>query len=395
MNRHLSILLILLIPVFSFGQELEYKSKDQEKYYKKINHKSFKPLSKKEILTFKNAYFDFEDIANYTSYSDSLYYTPYQDSTYAIMFNPANRDSMIIPEPQYIGKVEKDQILKFEKSGQIQAFIYVSSEFENRFFGESGIWVAYSENNGESWEYLYTGIVQKQPLFLKWYSKVPLIKSETELQIETCLLRQLTPFSHPGPGPAYEVVKDGLRLTLELNTLRKDTDNDGLTDIIEAKFYTNINNKDTDGDGVSDNLDLNPRSSILRTDKTVIFESALHEETNMFDTTGLTKSSFETPKINYVTDSTETVLIITDSPDIQSIQPKSTRVIILTKKEYEKYKGVFRSELNNMSITPLFKVDGEIDTYIFTLSINTGGVEYLVKKAKERWKMMIISLWIS
>lgn len=224
---------------------------------------------------------------------------------------------------------------------------------------------------------------------------MPLIKSETELQIETCLLRQLTPFSHPGPGPTYEVVKDELLLTLELKTLRKDSDSDGLTDIVEAKFCTNINNKDTDGDGISDNIDLNPRFSAPRTDKTVIFESALNEETNMFDTTGLRISSLVTPQINFVTDTTETVLIIPDSTDIQSVQPKSRRVIILSEEVYKENKGLYRTELNKMSITPLFKVDREIDTYIFTRSFNTWGEEYLVKKTKNGWKITIISSWIS
>lgn len=395
MYRQLSILLILLIPVLSFGQEKEYKSKEQEKYYKNLNYKPFKPLSKKEILNFKNAHFDIEDIADYTPYSDSLDLTPYQDSIYKIMFNPANRDSMIIPEPEFIGEIEKSQILKYEKSGENEAFIYVSSKYENRYFGESGIWVAYSINKGESWEYLYTGIVQQQPLYVKWYSKLPMINSKGELQIETCLLRQLTPFSHPGPGPTYEVVKDGLLLTLDLKTLKKDTDGDGLSDIVETKFFTNLNNKDTDSDGIYDNLDLNPRLKVQRTDKTVIFESAVNEETNMFDTTGLVISSLQTPQINYATDTTETVLIVADNPDIQSIQPKSTRVIVLTKKEYEKSKAKFRNELNDMSISRLFKVDNEIDSYIFTRSFNTWGEEYLVKKTKDGWKILIISSWIS
>lgn len=395
MKRQLSILLILLIPVLSFGQEQEYKSKEREEYYKNFNYKPFKPLSKKEIFNFNNAYFEKEDIADYTPYSDSLYLTPYQDSIYKIMFNPANRDSMIIPELQFIGEIEKSQILKYEKSGEIEAFIYVSSKYENRYFGESGIWVAYSINKGESWEYLYTGIVQQQPLYVKWYSKLPLINSKGELQIETCLLRQLTPFTHPGPGPTYEVVKDGLLLTLDLKTLKKDTDGDGLSDIVETKYFTNLNNKDTDGDGIYDNLDLNPRLNVKRTDKTVIFESAVNEEINKFDTTGLVITSLITPQINYATDKTETILIVTDNPDIQSIQPKSTRVIVLTKKEYEKSKGKFRNELNDMSISPLFKVDDNIDAYIFTKSFNTWEDEYLVKKTKDGWKIMIISFWIS
>ena len=384
-----------MISVVLFGQEKEYKSKEQDKYYKKLDFKPFKPLSKKEILSYENEFFKLENLSKYSPFSDSLYLTPYQDSVFAIMFNPENRDSMIIPESNFIGNVEKSQILKYDKKGQIEAFIYVSSKFENRFFGESGIWIAYSSNKGKSWDYYYTGIVQKQPIYVKWYSKIPLIKSENELQIEACLLRQLTPFSHPGPGPIYEIVKDGLQLTFDLETLQRDSDNDGLTDIVETKFYTNLNNKDTDDDGIPDNLDLNPRYSIHRTNKTVIFESVLKGEINPFDTTGVIKSSLEIPPINYVTDTTETVLIVTDSPDIQSIQPKSTRVIILSTKEYKKYSGKFRDELNKLSLTPLFKVDNEMNTFIFTRSFNTWGEEYLVKKTKKGWKILVISSWIS
>jgi hypothetical protein len=152
-------------------------------------------LSKKEILSYENEFFKFEDLTKYSSFSDSLYLTPYQDSVFAIMFNPANRDSMIIPEPDFTGDIEKSQILKYEQKGQVEAFVYLSGKFENRFFGELGIWIAYSSDKGKSWKYLYTGIVQKQPLYVKWYSDIPLIKSESKLQIESCLLRQLSPFS--------------------------------------------------------------------------------------------------------------------------------------------------------------------------------------------------------
>lgn len=395
MNRFLNIVLILLLPLVSFGQDQEYKSKEQEKYHKKLNFKSFKPLSKKAILSFKHEFFKLDEIRHYTSFSDSLYLTPYQDSIYEVMYNPANLDSMVFAAPEYIGRIEKSQILKYEKKGRVEAFIYVSGQFENRYFGETGLWVGFSPNAGKSWEYFYTGIVQRQPLYCKWYSKIPLIKSESELQIETCLLRQISRFSHPGPGPSYEVVKDGLRLTLDLNNLKKDSDKDGLTDIVETKLYTNLNNKDTDGDGISDDLDLNPRISIQRTNRTGVFESVLNEEINFQDTVGLSISSQKVPKIEYVTDTTETILIVSDNPDVQSIQPKSRRVIILSEKEYKKSKGKFRNELNDMSISPLFKVDNEIDTYIFTRSYNTWGDEYLIRKTKNGWEILIISSWIS
>lgn len=395
MDRLLNILLILFIPVFATGQENEYKSKEQEEYYRKLSFEPFRPLSKNKILNYKNDFFSFRKISDFISYKDSLYLTPYQDSIFSIMFNQLQDDSIFFPEPQFIGKIEKRKILKHEKNGRIEAFIYTSYEYENFDFGESGIWVAFSENDGLNWEYFYTGIVQRQPLYVKWYSKAPLIKSDSELQIEAALLRQLTPFIHPGPGPTYELVKDGILLTLDLNTLRRDSDSDGLTDIAEAKFYTDPANKDTNGNGIPDNLDLNPRFSVPRTDRTVIYESVLNMEIEMDDTVGVFISSLTIPQVTFATDTTETNLIVTDIPDIHSIQPSSIRVIILTEQEYKEQKGLFKSELNSIWFSPLFKVDNEVDTYIFSKSIGTWGGEYLVRKTEGGWIIKMISMWIS
>jgi hypothetical protein len=395
MNKYFCIVMILLIPVFVFGQANRFKSKERDRYYKKYHYKDFTPVNTVEILNYRNDFFHIEDIAIYSPYSEMLFFTPYQDSLHKQMIKAAKADSDFNPEFQYIGKIEKYFILKYEKKGQIEAFIYESREFGGDFSEEPGVWVALSVNYGKSWKYYYTGIVQKQPLFVKWYSKVPLIRSDTALQIETCLLRQLTPFTLPSPTQTYEVVKDGLLLTLDFKTLRRDTDLDGLTDIVETKFHTNVNNKDSDGDGISDNVDLNPRFSVPGTDKTVVYEYILNQQTGKYDTTEFAAFSTEKPQINYATDSTETILIISDSPDIQSIQPKAVRVIILSETEYANTRGSYSTDLKKMSFSPLFKVDGEKDTYILDFSFQNGGDEYLIRKTKTGWKISIISTWIS
>jgi hypothetical protein len=390
MNRLLSFFLTLLIPFLAAAQELEFKSKEYDKYYNELKFKPFKPLDSNEILSYSTKAFDLQQVVDFIPYSDSSELTPYQDSIFPLMLNYTN-----FPKPQFIGEIDKSHIILFEKKGPMEAMLYKNSKFEDISTGEEGIWVAFSENSGSSWKYLYTGIVQRQPLYLKWYSKVPFIKSDGKLQVEATLFRQLTPFILPVSAPTYEIVKDGLLLTLDLNALRKDTDSDCLTDIVEAKLHTNPANKDTDGDGQPDNLDLNPRFSVARTDKTILFETIVNDKIAMFDTTEMYLSSDTLPPINYATDTTETILIVTDSPDIQSIQPSSKRVIILTEEEYNKQKGLFQNELNTMSISPLFKVDNETDTYFFDKSFESGGGTYLVKYTKNGWKISIISSWIT
>ena len=411
MKRYITLLLIaLLVPAFSFAQEkdAEYenyrkkfhefmeqnKSSEEEAYYKNREFKEYEPLNTEVFSNYYDDFFKFVEVSDYTPYNDTLFFTPYQDSVFRLDWEYWWSDSL----RQFVGKIDKSFILKQEKKGNVEAFIYYDGEFENRYFGESGIWVAYSDDNGESWSYYYTGIVQKQPLFVKWYSSYPLINEQGDLQIEACLLRQTSPFSHPVPTQSYQLVKDGLLLTLDLRTLSKDSDGDGLTDIVEAKFRTDPKNADTDGDGIPDNLDLNPRFASQRTDKSVIYEAVLNgvqipfwgekeEETILpIDATSET---------HYTADTTETILIVTDDPSLQNIQPTSYRVIILTTKEYESNPRYFKNDLNKIYFTPLFKVDGKKDTYLFTYSFNTWGASYWVKKTDKGWIIVMTSQWIS
>ena len=280
----------------------------------------------------------------------------------------------------------------------MEAFVYYDFKYVETFTGEPEIWVAYSDDNGESWSHYYTGIVQKQPLFVKWYSSYPLINEQGDLQIEACLLRQMSSFILPFGAPSYQLVKDGLLLTLDLKTLRKDSDGDGLTDIVEAKFRTDPNNDDTDGDGIPDNMDMNPRFASNRTDKSIIFEALINSDEDIcygFEDCESVLSIDEKPEVHCVVDTTETILIVTDEPGLQNIQPTSYRVIVLTTEEYESNPRCFQNDLCRMRISPLFKVDGEQDTYIFDYGFNTWGSGYWVKKTEKGWRIVETYMIIS
>ena len=320
---------------------------------------------------------------------DTLSYTPFQDSIEKHCRYYFWHDSL----RQFIGGIDRYRILRYEKQGRVEAFVYEDSKYVRKFSAEPELWVAYSSDGGESWEYYYTGIVQRQPIFVKWYSKLPLFNAEGDLQIEACLLRQMSSYILPFGSPKFNVPKDGLLLTLDLVTLRKDSDGDGLTDIVEARFRTDPKKADTDGDGIPDNLDLNPRFALPRTEKTVIMEAVIEDyNINIYADT---LSDLQILGPNYATDTTETVMIVSNSPDIQSIQPKSHRIIILTEEEYEFLKEPFDEDLPKTTISPLFKVDDIPNALVFRIDYGMSAKNYFVVRIDKGWALKVISGIIS
>ena len=378
MKKYLSLWLLLLAPAILFAQDEKYKSKEQDEYYSNrlSNYEPWKPLDENEIKAYSNAFFYFREVRHYTPYSGLDDFPPYYKYL-KIMFEPS---------PGSIGNIDLRQVLKHERKNGVVAVVYKSWEYENVSHGESGIWVAYSQNNGDSWAYYYTGIVQCQPLFIKSETKTPLINDNGDLQVEVCLLRQMTPFTHPGPGPTYELVRDGLLLTIDFETLRRDSDGDGLTDIVEARYMTDPFNSDTDGDGITDGLDMNPRFALPRSEKTSVFEHLIDNQ--LSDTILLIAS-----EVCYADEKTKTVMVVTDNPDLQSVQPKTRRAIILSKEEFEKA-GKFYQPMNKLYFTPLFKVDNEENVYLVSILEGTGTWEYVVKKIENGWKREVISMLI-
>jgi hypothetical protein len=404
MKNIILILLTISMSANLFAQNDKYPSKEEDMYYKdRYKYVLFKPLETKFILGFKPEYYEIHEAElNYEPYSPKKYSTPHEKyvNQYldSIRLNRSRNFKQAFQEIEKeigkIGGIDKKNILKYDKRDSIEAFIYQSSKYENVHFGESGIWIGYSENNGKDWNYYYTGIVQKQPVFLKYYSQRPLIKEKGKLEIEACLLRQLTEFCHPCPMPDYECVKDGIYVTFNITLIAKDSDGDGLTDIVEDKFHTNKFNYDTDGDGIPDNQDSNPRVNYPHTEKSKIYEAVINREIDWEDKGRGGKLLFKEDSV-FVTDSTETILIVTDNKDLMGIHPSKYRIIFMTTEEYQLNANGYKVELNEMQISPLFKVDNRKNTYKLRKRFDTGFFSYLIKKTKEGWKVEIILLGIS
>ena len=387
MKNYLTMLLLLLLPAFSFGQDYKYQSREEDEYNKNYKYKHFEPMTEDQIKNYKNDFFHFERIEDYTPYNDSIWFTTYQDSVFNMeMKKRINGEELVSPK-QCVGKIDKRFILKHEKKGQIEAFVYEAYEYGSPL---PGLWVAYSTNAGSSWEYYYTGLVQKKPLFVKWYSNTPLINEDGDIQMEACLFFQDRTIG-PWGMEYFKLADDGMLLIFDLQTLRRDLDGDGLTDIAEAKFHTDPNNPDTDGDGIPDNLDLNPRFSLPRTDKTIVFEVVLNDDKRLSFTWGGAYELIPLDEVtlpNYATDTTSTLLIVSDDPNLLAVQPTRERIIFLTSEEYESEPRYYSDDLNGYRVTPLFKADHLDDTFVFSMSSTKGSSwesGYYATRTKEGW----------
>ncbi len=392
MKQYITLLVLaLMVPAFSFGQDYKYQSREEDEYNKNFKYKHFEPMTEDQIKHYKNDFFDFVRIVDYTPYNDSLWLTPYQDSVFNMEMKYIMSGEELDFPRQSVGKIDKHCILKHEKKGKIEAFVY-----EETLYGSPspGLWVAYSTDLGSSWEYYYTGLVQKKPLFVKWYSNSPLINENGDLQIEASLFIQGRTIG-PWGMEHLKLAEDGLLLTFDLQTLRRDSDDDGLTDIAEAKFHTDPNNPDTDGDGIPDNLDMNPRFSLPRTDKTIVFEAVINEDERLSFSWGgayeLIPLDEVTPP-SYATDTTPTLMIVTDDPNLLAVQPTRERIIFLTSEEYDNEPHYYSDDLNGYRITPLFKADNMDDTFVFSMSSTKGSSwksGYYATRTKDGWDIGI------
>jgi len=116
-----------------------------------------------------------------------------------------------------------------------------------------GFWLLHSENGGRDWDPpLYTGLRAMQPYVIPSRSALPLVKGDkVTLEVQ---VRELDPatISFPPVGLGFRRKAAGLYVEASLADLQKDSDKDGLTDLIEQRLLTDPKNADTDGDGLSD-----------------------------------------------------------------------------------------------------------------------------------------------
>jgi hypothetical protein len=106
---------------------------------------------------------------------------------------------------------------------------------------EGGYWLFIS-SDGTAWEpAIYTGLVASRPYVIVPHSNLRVLSADGQrVQLEVAIAGR---------------AQTGLVVQADLATLRRDTDGDGLTDLLEERLMLSPSNPDTDGDGLRDGDD--------------------------------------------------------------------------------------------------------------------------------------------
>lgn len=362
MKRRLLTSILCLIYISSYSQyDIDkYPNKEKDDYYKKT-FKYYKEHSSNEYLDNIQPHYKINKLSNFTPYIDTLIF-------------PENLDSLIEYLENHMNYSLGFNPIIFQVKDSIEVVLFSHGELP-------GVWIGYSKDYGNKWTYYYTGIRYTFPLLLKWYSKIPLILNENKIQIEAALFQRNKSESRFSRfGYIDSLFIDGLIVEFDINKLSLDSDEDGLTDIVEKVINTNIHKKDTDNDGISDFYDLNPRYNLEQKPLSEIYSQIIDEELYKIDKNELVNKYY-----------LETILVVTNNIDLLCVNPNNVRIIFMTENEYENYTNKNNApELNNIMISPLFKVDNMIDSYLINTSSRLGSQKYYIHKKDNKWNLELI-----
>ncbi len=266
--------------------------------------------------------------------------------------------------------------LKDGKIGNYWAILYC--EFNRKTY--TNYWVAISNDDGVSWKHYDTGLTANLFYQLKQDSEIPLLKDPESIQIEGSIVRFVDNLDN------LDTVKSSIVVRWKIKNMIQDSDNDGLTDIVEKQMMLNPNISDSDNDGIIDSIDSNPRFESIRSNKSILYD-VLIERAGTPNLEKEVKMSSTPPKSVHKMTIGSTYILVTDDKNLQGLNPQGITLIIMTSSEYLSYKSKYPYLYPFVSLGPMFKSDNEADVYKASITFDDYEIPYIVKKTKKGWKI--------
>jgi hypothetical protein len=172
------------------------------------------------------------------------------DPDFKLRMRPEVPESIQLPIDAY-------QLVRYAEEKGERQIIYFSSALDAP--GEIpayGYWFQQTKGQGEAWDDpIYLGLQQHFPYIIVARSKLALL-SEDGLNIEV-EAREIDPSSITFPPVGLSLMREerNLFLSISLQDLVRDSDDDGLTDLVEFRLQMDAYSADTDSDGLTDSRD--------------------------------------------------------------------------------------------------------------------------------------------
>lgn len=255
--------------------------------------------------------------------------------------------------PRQINAVERPLYMdpvRIERSGNEVVAITTASTVDPAN-ETGGYWIHRSRDGGITWNAYYTGLRRSVPYVIAPASQLPLFDGE-RLRIEA--------------------VREDRSVYLEFRwqELTRDSDADGLTDLLEERLLTDLRDADTDDDGLRDAEDTLPQ---------VTYRAGVGVENEIL------AAVFEkfAPKSTFFVGDHSTFAPLT----------MVVRSVVLTHDEYSAYNKKFGA-IEPMFISH-FVLDHDGRRAIVQIGQSMQGKTFLVTKTEDGWEVKSISGWVS
>jgi hypothetical protein len=297
--------------------------------------------------------------------------------------------------PSYINPI------RLERRGDEIAGIGISSAVDPvGEVGLGGYWVVHSRDGGNTWREYYTGLRPNMPYVIAPASRLPLLAGD-RLQIEVSI-EELDTASITFPPVDLRLLRkqSGLFLDFPIAELTRDSDEDGVTDLLEEHLVMNPRDADSDGDGIADDHDAVPQVAFggAPSDETAVIAAALapFQLGGGRIVTGIAEGPAAAESACDIRTSLigSSVLFVVADPAVFAPLAIDRRTIVLSQDELDAYSKKFGPTYAAHIDHLIISRDGK--RAILELNQSWAGETYLLRKTEDGWTIdRALTSWIT